>query len=67
MQICKSEIRGKENILSDLPSPQPVLGGGNDTNDVIMMSMKELLRRYDDTEVATQPEQLLGCLQLENT
>ena len=26
----------RENILFDLPSPHPVLGGGNDTNDVII-------------------------------
>ena len=27
---------GKENIVFDLPSPHPVLEGGNDTNDVII-------------------------------
>ena len=31
MEDCRSKILGKENILSDLPSPHPVLGGGNDT------------------------------------
>ena len=36
MEDCRSKIRGKENILFDLPSPHPVLGGGNDTNDVII-------------------------------
>ena len=30
------------------------------------MSIKELLWCHGDTEVATQPEQLLGCLELEN-
>ena len=33
---CRSKILGKENILFDLPSPHPILGGGNDTNDVII-------------------------------
>ena len=36
MEDCRSKIHGKENILFDLPSPHPVLGGGNDTNDVII-------------------------------
>ena len=36
MEDCRSKILGKENILFDLPSPHPVLGGGNDTNDVII-------------------------------
>ena len=30
------------------------------------MSMKKLRWRYGDAEVATQPEQLLGCLESEN-
>ena len=34
MEDCRSKILGKENILFDLPSPHPVFGGGNDTNDV---------------------------------
>ena len=36
MEDCRSKILGKENILFDLPSPHPILGGGNDTNDVIV-------------------------------
>ena len=36
MEDCRSKILGKENILFDLPSPHPILGGGNDTNDVII-------------------------------
>ena len=36
MEDCRSKILGKENILFDLPSSRPVLGGGNDTNDVII-------------------------------
>ena len=36
MEDCRSKIHGKENILFDLPSPHPVLGGGNDTSDVII-------------------------------
>ena len=36
MEDCRSKILGKENILFDLPSPHPILGGGNDTNNVIV-------------------------------
>ena len=36
MEDCGSKILGKENILFDLPSHPPILGGGNDTNDVIV-------------------------------
>ena len=36
MEDCCSKILGKENILFDLPSLHPVLGGGNDTEDVII-------------------------------
>ena len=38
MEDCRSIILaiGKENILFDLLSPHPILGGGNDTNDVIV-------------------------------
>ena len=31
MEECRSKILSKENIIFDLPSPHPVLGGGNDT------------------------------------
>ena len=31
MEDCRGKILGKENILFDLPSPHPILGGGNDT------------------------------------
>ena len=30
MEDYRSKILGKENILFDLPSPHPALGGGND-------------------------------------
>ena len=38
MEDCRSKILGKENILFGLPSPHPFLGGGNDTNDVLIVA-----------------------------
>ena len=40
MEDCRSKIHAlcKENILFDLPSPHPVLGGRNDTNDIIIVA-----------------------------
>jgi len=36
MEDCRSKILGKENILFDLPYPHPILGSGNDSNNVII-------------------------------
>ena len=38
MEDCRSKRLGKGNNIFDPPSPHPVLGGGNDTNDVIIVA-----------------------------
>ena len=59
MEDCRSKILGKENILFYLPSPHPVLGGGNDTNDVIIAAacahqqalMQDILSKTIDRQI----------------
>jgi len=59
MEDCRSKILDKENILFDLPSPHPVPGGGNDTNNVIIAAacahqqvlMKDILSKTIERQI----------------